>query len=125
MHKSDPAVLNPADRARLAGILGLLSSTVAGERDAAAHAATRFLKARDLRWSDILDVAPADGLLDDLAGRWRDAAATCVLRGSGGILSPWELGFCRSLVSFSRCSDKQLEVLRRLVDKLMLAEVMT
>jgi hypothetical protein len=121
MHKSDPAVLNPADRARLAGILGLLSSDKAGERDAAAHAATRFLTARDLRWSDVLDVPRADGLLDDLAGRWRDVAATCVLRG-GGVLTPWEFSFCRKLVGFPRCSDKQLEILRRLLDKITLGE---
>jgi hypothetical protein len=120
MHKSD-LTLNPADRARLAGILGLLASDKPGERDAAAHAAIRFLKARDLRWSDILDVPAADGLLDDLAGRWREAAATCVLRGPG-VLTPWEIGFCRSLTGFSRCTDKQLGVLRRLVDKVRLGE---
>ena len=40
MRSNDPA-LNPAERARLAASLGLLSSDKLGERDAAAHAARR------------------------------------------------------------------------------------
>ena len=113
------------ERTKLAKMLGMLWSDHPGERDAAAHAATRFLKARALRWSDVLSPPSSrDQGLDDLAGHWREAAATCALRGAG-ILTPWELGFARNLVSFSRCTDKQLGVLRRLIDKVMLGEAVS
>jgi hypothetical protein len=116
--QADPVTLNSADRAKLVGILGLLSSDKAGERDAAAHAASRFLKARDLQWADILGVPPPDPI-----ETWRQEAMTCARYGAG-ILSPWELNFCRSLSGFSNVSPKQLVALRRMLDKLTLAGAM-
>ena len=113
------------ERTKLAKMLGMLGSDHAGEREAAAHAATSFLKARGLCWLDVLwPPSSRDEGLGDLAGHWREAAATCALHGTG-ILTPWELAFTRNLVSFSRCTDKQLGVLRRLIDKVMLGEAVS
>jgi hypothetical protein len=117
--------LSPVERTKLAKMLGMLGSDHAGEREAAAHAATSFLKARGLCWEDVLSPpSSGDQGLYDLAGRWREAAATCALRGAG-ILTPWEFDFARNLVSFSRCTDKPLGVLRRLIDKVLLAEAVS
>ena len=120
---SDPMLTN-GDRQRLAGILALLSSDRAGERDAAAHAATRFLKARALQWRDVLDVpASRSERLEDLATNWREVATACADNGRD-LLTDWEYRFCRTLSGFERCSPKQLSILARLVDRLAAEGVM-
>jgi hypothetical protein len=46
--------LNAADRGKLAAILGRLGSDHAGERDAAALTATRFIGSKGMTWADVL-----------------------------------------------------------------------
>lgn len=46
--------LTAAERTRLISILGLLSSSFEGERDAAALAATKFLRDRGVTWDDVI-----------------------------------------------------------------------
>ncbi len=114
MHNPDPA-LTAADRARLAKLLGMIGSSHDGEALAAARLADKLIRDRRLRWHDIFGVPAADPQLDD----WRTAATACVRLGPG-VLTDLEITF-----AFPRCSDKQLGILRRLVDKLLLTGVVS
>jgi hypothetical protein len=118
MSSVDPnTALTPADRARLARLLGMIGSAHDNEALNAARLANRLVRDRRMQWADVLNVPTATDPLAD----WRAAAAACV-RSPPGILTTWERDFARSLVSFPRCTDKQLGVLRRLFDKVMLGE---
>ena len=52
--------LAPADRTKLARVLGMLGSPHQGERDAAALAADRLVRGRGLDWLDVLGGSPAE-----------------------------------------------------------------
>jgi hypothetical protein len=114
MQRTDPdPTLNALDRARLAKLLGMVGSAHDGEALNAARLADQLVRARALQWADVLS-APANGTA---IGSWRDVAETCVSYGAG-VLSPWEISFCRSLLSFPRISDKQRRILRLAFEKL-------
>ena len=120
MRSNDPA-LNPAERARLAAILGLLSSDKPGERDAAAHAATRFIQARNLQWPDIITPALPTPDVDDpdtdpVGVGWRRTAAAC--RRYLHLLNRWEADFLSGLPQFPRLSFKQRSALLKIVVRL-------
>ena len=84
MQRTDTTpTLNAIDRAKLASILGLLDSDKAGEVAAAAYAAVRFIKTRDLRWADVLDAPISTTPL----GTWKDVAQYCVRYGRGTLSS--------------------------------------
>jgi hypothetical protein len=70
------ASLTAADRAKLGAILGRLGSDHAGERDAAALAANRFILARDMTWPDVLagGITRDEVLIDFIAERMREHA---------------------------------------------------
>jgi hypothetical protein len=85
MAPTDPA-LSAQDRARLAAILGRLGSDHAGERDAAALAASRFLRQRKLAWGDVLGPPALPPPIERRAEpfvfhewplRWRGAVRIC------------------------------------------------
>lgn len=107
--------LTPEERTRLIGILGLLGSSFDGERAAAGLLASRLLRDRGLTWTDLL------GEGQPREAPYRNQA------GSGGLglclrhikyLTEWEQQFVRSLAMRSQCSQKQNEIVRKLVLKL-------
>jgi hypothetical protein len=119
--------LTAADRDRLAAILGLLGSDHAGERDAAALAASRFLRSRGLTWPDVIGAAPPaqppplrdplQEVLRDWPARWRDAVRMC--RRADASLSPKNRAFLSTIAGYeNRPSDLQLTWLRAIVERL-------
>ena len=109
------AVLDPASRAKLVNILGMLGSDFAGERASAGLLACRFLKKHGLRWEDVIGSPPrhekprvADQSTGDLGLCLRHLTA----------LTEWEQGFCRSLAMRPRLSPKQSDVLHRIAGTL-------
>lgn len=87
---SAPPPLTSADRRRLAGVLGLLSSSHDGEREAAAEAALRFLEARGLTWADVL------GAENTRLAEPEDDLSFC--RRHAAHLNEWQAIFTLSLV---------------------------
>ena len=95
--------LSPADLTKLAGILGMLGSDHAGERDNAARLANRLVRGKGLEWSDILapQVPQQPSRLSTTAPSqhpswgWRAELQSCLCRLD--LLSPWERDFCRTL----------------------------
>lgn len=91
--------LSPAERNRLAGILGLLGSSHQGERDAAALAADRLVRGRGLAWSDLLgggDAQPSSQEPPhDEASSLRADIFVC--QQFPGLLTQWERQFLETL----------------------------
>ncbi len=108
--------LSPTDRTKLAKLLVLLGSSHAGERDAAALAANRFVQAHGLTWPQVLKPPAIEKALPEL-GTWRQTAARCLDR--PGNLRPWEIGFLRDLPKFRRLSVKQRYVLKEIADRVL------
>ena len=107
--------LAPADRQRLAKLLGMLGSVYAGERDAAALAAHRLLQQRGITWHDLLARPPVHR--EPLQSKWR---ATCAeLANRQADLSPWDRKFVADLPRFSRISSKQRYVLAEIADRVL------
>jgi hypothetical protein len=121
------SALAEADRTRLAQMLGLLGSDLAGERDAAGLAAHRLVRQRGLTWYDVLSPAlplpdhdhRGDTGADPLRGDWRAMAAACTR--FPHLLSQWESQFLSGLQRFSRLSTKQHAILVRIVTRLRAA----
>jgi hypothetical protein len=102
-------------RTKLAKLLGLLSSDHQGERDAAALAAARLVKATGLSWAQIITPAPVKR--EPLFSTWR---ATCAeLAKRPGDLRPWERKFVVDLPGFQRISTKQRYVLKEIADRVL------
>jgi hypothetical protein len=108
------------DRERLAKLCGMFGSDHPGERANAAAAADKLIRAAGLRWPDVLKttlplpprVRPVDTVADTIAFLLQHADA----------LTDWEHDFVRSVAAQRYpFSAKQIEVLRRLVDKLQRA----
>ena len=97
----------------LAKLLGMVGSSHDGEALNAARLADQLVRARALRWADVLGAAA-----DIPLGSWRDVAMTCVLHGRGGGLNDWQIDFCRSLLHFPKISAKQMRILRLAFEKL-------
>lgn len=95
-----PAPLTPGERERLVKLLGMLGSDFAGERDAAAQAAARFLRERGLTFADAVAAPPPPAL----AG-WRETCAALAARPAA--LTAWELSFIASLPARWSLSEKQ------------------
>jgi hypothetical protein len=111
--------LVPNDRDRLAKLLGLLGSDHAGERDAAALAAHRFLQQRGMTWRDAIEPA-AIGMSLPETGAWRNTVARCLE--CVGSLRPWECTFLRGLPAFPRLSVKQSRILREIANRVLSAD---
>lgn len=110
--------LDDDDRDRLVKLLGLLGSDHAGERDAAANAASRFLRARKLMWRDVIAPPPSLPPPRLYAERldWRGVARACAMRDCE--LSDWESGFVRNVIGLAHPSPKQEIVLLRIARRL-------
>lgn len=105
-----------ADRTKLAKLLGMLNSARVGERDAAALAANRFLRDRNLTWPQMLEPVLIKKTLPEL-GTWRVTVSRCLAR--SGSLRPWEISFLRDLPGFQRLSTKQRYVLKEIADRVL------
>jgi len=109
--------LSPTGRQRLAKLLGLLGSDHAGERDAAALAAHRFIQSRGLTWQDVLEPEAAPAAVRSAMQPWRETVADCLRQ--PGALRRWEGGFLRSLSGFARISPKQKSVLDQIAGRVL------
>jgi hypothetical protein len=107
--------LTPADRAKLAAILGRLGSDFDGERAAAGLLATRFMRDHALTWPDLL-AAPAPATPPPPPADWRRRAAWCAERAE--LLSGWEASFLAGMAQRAAPpTEKQGRVLDRLVQR--------
>ena len=102
-----PHILSRLERDRFIAILSRLETDFEGERQAAALAAVRFLRARDLTWQLVI-ASPSD------AAGWRATVAACLRQPVD--LSPWELDFLRNLQRRRRISARQEACLARIAD---------
>ena len=111
--------LSLADLRRLAGVLARLGSPQAGERLAAAHLAHRFIRDRNVSWSDVLHAEPPRAVvLQPTTPRYWRQCAEEVLFEHAGAISAWEQGFLQSILQKGRAlSPKQEAVLLRIADK--------
>jgi hypothetical protein len=119
--------MTPDKPAKLAAILSLLSSDKPGEVAAAAAAATRFLRARDIVWRDVLVAAPTPvaprqfTLFDAWPTRWRAAAHVC-LQAPVDLVRGSDRRFLQTIVRYERRpSLKQLDWLARIVADVLAA----
>lgn len=115
--------LAAADRTRLAQMLGLLGSELAGERDAAGLAAHRLIRRCGLTWYDVLSPSlpppTHDPAADPMRGNWRAMTTACSRYPH--LLDRWEVGFLVGLPRFPRLSAKQHLILIRIVTRLRAA----
>lgn len=107
--------MTPAERNRLAGVLGLLGSPHPGERDAAALAADRLVRGRGLSWDALLQAAAwpqmrAEPRPPPGGDLWECAR-------SMHLLTEWEADFIVSVSQQRSLSGKQKSVLARIAAK--------
>lgn len=107
--------LSPGDLNKLARVLGLLGSSHAGERDAAALAADRLVRGRGLEWSQLLAPKPAAPLPPPASGNVEADLRVC--RTYAGLLNDWERGFLRGLKPGRMLSEKQQRILSGMARK--------
>lgn len=109
------APLDPASRAKLVGILGMLGSDFDGERASAGLLATRLLKDCGLRWEDV--IPPAVCFAGEQSSGGNRSNLTLCLHHLGQ-LTEWECGFVQSVASRGQMSPKQVDVLARIAGAL-------
>jgi hypothetical protein len=106
--------LPPAERDRLAMLLGMLGSDHDGEVLNAARLADRLVRDHGITLDAI--TAPVDPQLstDDPLARFAACAEACTFALTRApMLTQWEFDFLRNVASFSRLSSKQRKTLRR------------
>ena len=120
--------LAAADRGRLARILGMLGSSHAGERDAAALAADRLVRGRGLAWQDVLGggEVPSAGRFqpspNPSPSPYGDHLADLMACGQRlDLLTAWEREFIASLASRRKISSRQREILAEVAAKVRAA----
>lgn len=110
--------MNRVERTKLEKVLPLLGSDHAGERDAAALAASRILKAAGLSWDELLCRGPApEEHREPLLGVWRQTCAELAKR--PGDLRVWEKRFASDLPAFRRITSKQRYILASIADRVL------
>ena len=115
--------LAPAERAKLARVLGMLGSPHQGERDAAALAADRLVRGRGLDWLDVLGGTPAEPLVSRPG--WTPSPSPVPdhmgdLQACGrrlNILTAWERAFVTSLAQQRTVSRRQRDILSAIAAK--------
>jgi hypothetical protein len=116
--------LFPDTRRKLAGVLGMLGSDYAGERDAAAHLANRIVRGAGVQWDELIAVPAPDPRCKPPPYQppprppsgWRELARRCAAYPEW--LSPWERQFVAGLGRWGRLSSKQAATLDRIALKL-------
>ena len=93
--------LSPAERAKLAKLLGLLGSESPGVRDAAGLAAHRMISTAGMSWSEILYGPPPP----PKPVGWRETVDMCLREADR--LTDWEFDFLSSLNRWDQLSPKQ------------------
>ena len=101
------------DRVRLVKLLGLLGSDHAGEQVAAATAASRFLRSRNLTWQELLTpqrraTAPAT---------WREAATRLLQHPRE--LTAWENRFLSDITRLPSISPKQRQFVSEIAARVL------
>lgn len=103
-------------RDKLVRILGMLGSDQAGERDAAALAATRLLLKNSLTWHDVIVSSQPVIRVPPCISAWRTTARACLSQVY--LLTPWETRFLTDLCTRNQVpSPKQLERLAEIATK--------
>jgi hypothetical protein len=111
------SVLPPAERKRLADLLGRLGSDHPGERDNAGVMAHRIIKTRGLSWPEIIDPPPpVERSLPEIR-TWRSTVAKCLSH--PGSLRKWEIGFLQDLPKFHGISVKQRYCSKVIADRVL------
>jgi hypothetical protein len=104
--------LSTPDAQKLAGILGMLGSAHAGERDAAAMAADKLVRERGLTWPIVLGIEPAADISEPT-----DTEMIRACRDHIRFLDDWSQDFieniARQVARGRRLSLKQRAVLLR------------
>jgi hypothetical protein len=103
------------DRKRLAAVLALMDSDRPGERQAAAEAAHRMVRAATVTWADVVNPPSRPPPLPPPSPRWRDLVAIC--RSRRELLTPWEARFVATVSAHRRISPKQLAILTELAER--------
>jgi hypothetical protein len=120
-----PGELSADTRRKLAGVLGMLGSNHAGERDAAAQLANRMIRGAGLTWSELIAVSelgpnphrdPPPYRPPPGPASWRGLAWQCAAYPEW--LSAWEREFLAGLPHRSRLSAKQAAILDRIAGQL-------
>lgn len=107
-------------RAKLVKVLPLLGSDNAGERDAAALAACRILKATGLSWGDLLRSPEPAEHREPLLGTYRTTSIE--LQKRQNMLRAWARKFVADLPRFPRISSKQRYILAEVAERVLPAE---
>jgi hypothetical protein len=115
------AELSPDTLRKLVGVLGMLGSNHAGERDAAARLANRLIRGAGLTWGELIAVPelepnphcdPPPHRPPPGPASWRELARQCAAYPEW--LSAWERGFLAGLARRAHFSAKQVAVLNRI-----------
>jgi hypothetical protein len=109
--------LTPADLNKLVGVLGMLGSEHAGERDNAARLADRLVRGKGLEWAQLLAPKPAAPTPPPAPASCSVEADLRVCRAYPGLLNNWERGFLRGLKPGRTLSVKQLGILSEMACK--------
>ena len=114
-----PALIPRDLTQRLSKLCGLFGSEFDGERANAARMADDLIRGFGLTWKDVIWPGHAEAGAPLQARHeprdHQDAARMCLRFAEA--LSEWERGFCRSVLGFTKLSEKQQRVLYRLVEK--------
>ena len=114
------SALAPDKREKLVAILGMLGSDFDGERAAAGHLATEFLRREGFRWDDVIapPTLPKTGPQsnDDPDPAWRETVAPCLRHLP--MLTLREVEFLLGASRFPYLSDKQMRWLNSIAKKL-------
>jgi hypothetical protein len=105
--------LDPRTAQRLAKLCGLLGSSHAGERAAAAMKASDLVRAKGLTWGDVITVPRLEPPLDLETVEAKCGFCLACL----DALTAWEESFLISINGRRQLSPKQLEILNRLLGK--------
>ena len=115
---------SPADRCKLAAVLGLLGSPHQGERDAAALAADRLVRGRGLEWADVLGGVETSRRREvpPPPPPQYESQPAADLRACGSrpeLLTPWEVAFVGDLAQMPTwtISAKQRRILGGIANK--------
>jgi hypothetical protein len=112
------------DRVRLAQVFGMLGSSQSGERAAAALQAERLRREAGLTWFEIVAPPASTRTFSRRADIESTADAIAFCLAWPDALTPWEWDFLQSISRRARLSDKQLDVLIKLVGNCRAAEAM-